>query len=64
VPGPGNQDGVVIGKRCFQKILVLAFWVEESKQNMCMGRGRIALLREGESPALPGEGRRRTQVFW
>jgi hypothetical protein len=34
--------GSVIGKQCFQKILVLVFWVEESKQKTWMGWGRIA----------------------
>jgi hypothetical protein len=31
--------------------------MEESKQNMWMGWGKTALLREEESPILPGEGR-------
>jgi hypothetical protein len=31
--------------------------VEKSKQNTWMGWGRKALLREGQSPILPGEGR-------
>jgi hypothetical protein len=38
-------------------ILVLAFQVEEAKQNTWMGRVRIALLREGESPFRPGKGK-------
>jgi hypothetical protein len=48
---------IVIGKWCFQKILVLVLRMEESKQNTWMGWGRTALLREEESPSLPGEGR-------
>jgi hypothetical protein len=31
--------------------------MEELKHKMLMGWGRIALLREGESPILPGEDR-------
>jgi hypothetical protein len=54
----------VIGKWCFQKILVLAFQMEESKQNTWMGWGRIASLKKGESPVLPGkEIRRRAGKF-
>jgi hypothetical protein len=47
----------VISSRCFQKILVLVFQMEESKQNTRMAWGRIALLWEGELPILTGEGR-------
>jgi hypothetical protein len=37
--------------------LVFVLQMEESKQKMWMRWGKIALLREGESPVLPGEGR-------
>jgi hypothetical protein len=38
-------------------ILVFVLQKENSKHSMWMGCGRIALLRTGESPVLPGEER-------
>jgi hypothetical protein len=37
--------------------LVFVLQMEESKQSMWIGWGRIALLREGETPILPGKER-------
>jgi hypothetical protein len=43
---------------CDQKILVFVLQMEKSKQSMWMEWGRIALLKEGESPILSGEERK------
>jgi hypothetical protein len=49
---------VLVQSVCDQKILVFVLQMEKSKQSTTwMGWGRIALLRKGESPALPGEER-------
>jgi hypothetical protein len=43
-----------------RKILVFVLQMEKSKQSTCIGWGRTALLKKGESPVLPfwGKGRR------